>query len=140
MGSYPISYWQERGFAPRRAQDVLRNTKSMSHNFQIATVSPGLLQPSIAIATHRAGELGVLDFEYVRDQQAISRAIGRMHDIVCARFGVKLSGEMPEVLARAIASLPDYVSTVVLTSSRPKELREHVRLLREKKIAALLEA
>src|SRR6266850_8583579 len=111
----------------------------MSNRFQIASLSPGLLPPSIAIATHRAGELAILDFEYVRDQLAIGIAIQRLHDAIHARFGIKLSGDVPEFLARVIADLPDFVSTVILTSSRPQEVLEHFRLLHEKKIVSLLE-
>ena len=70
----------------------------MSHEFQIATLTPGLMQPFIPVATHRAGELAILDFEHVRDQDAAAKAIQRLNDAVNARFGIKLSGDTPELL------------------------------------------
>jgi len=113
---------------------------SLSHEFQIATLSPGLLQPSIATATHQSGELGVLDFEYVRDQRAITTAMERLQRAVRACFGIKLNGDIQGFLAQLIPDLPDCIKTVILTSICPQELRQHVRLLREKQIVALLEA
>ena len=112
----------------------------MSHAFQIATLTPGLMRPSIAVATHRASGLGILDFEHVRDQVAAVEAIQRMSRLANSRFGIKLSGDAPELLGCVIANLPDNLSTVILTSDRPRELQERVGFLREKNVVTILEA
>ena len=112
----------------------------MSNVFQIATLNPGLLQPSIAVATQRAGGLGILDFECVCDHSTVAASIRRFNDAVRSPFGVKLSGDTPELLARLIADLPNQLKTIVLTSACPQSLREQVHILRDKKVTTLLEA
>ena len=52
----------------------------MGDSFRIATLSPGLHQASIALATARAREFAMLDFEFARDQAAVCRAIQRFSD------------------------------------------------------------
>ena len=96
-------------------------------------------EPAIAIATRRAGELAIADFEYARDQDAATQAIRQWNEALRAPFGIKLSGEAMELFARVTADPPENLKTVILTSSRPSELEEQVRRLRERKITTLLE-
>jgi acyl transferase domain-containing protein/NAD(P)H-dependent flavin oxidoreductase YrpB (nitropropane dioxygenase family)/NAD(P)-dependent dehydrogenase (short-subunit alcohol dehydrogenase family) len=112
----------------------------MLDSLQIATLTPGLLEPSLALATNRSGELAILDFEYVIDPVATLDAIQRFHDVVRAPFGIKLRGDMPELLARILADLPHHVKTIVLTSAASQELPEYIRVLREKQVTTLFEA
>ncbi len=112
----------------------------MLNTFQIATLTPGLLQPSIAIATHRAGGLAILDFEYVRDEDAAVRAIDKLNQVLPQGFGVKLSGATPGLIARLSSRLPSNLKTVVFTCSDPKELGHGAQALREKSVSILLEA
>ena len=112
----------------------------MSNGFQIVTLSPGLLQPLIAVATQRAKGLAILDFEYVFDPAAIAESIRRFSEVASAPFGIKLSGDAPDLLARVLADLPNQLKTIVLTSACPQALCEPVRVLRDKKVTTLLEA
>src|SRR5262245_9994640 len=112
----------------------------MSNAFQIATLTPGLMQPSIALATQRAGELGILDFEYVSDAQAIGSAISQFYDVVRACFGIKLAGDNPEWFGKLVTELPHYVNTIVITSSCPKELGRYIAVLHNRGVTTLLEA
>ncbi len=112
----------------------------MLDTFKIATLTPGLLQPRVALATCRAGELGLLDFEHVRDPFAVAEAVERFNGAVRAPFGIKLGSLTPELFTRIVTNLPHHVSTIVLTSASPREFEQYVGLLREKKITALLEA
>ncbi len=113
--------------------------KAMFDSFQIASLTPGLLQPRVALAACRAGELGMLDFEYARDPTAIVEATRRFDSAVKAPFGIKLGCPTVELVARTVSELPYHLKTIVLTSADPQALREQVCILREKKIAALLE-
>lgn len=112
----------------------------MPYTFQIATLTPGLLQPSIAIATHRAGELAILDFEYVRDEEMAFRAIDKLNLTSHQGFGVKVSGATPDLIGRLISKPPNHLKTVIFTSAHPEELRMAAKALREKNISILLEA
>ncbi len=98
------------------------------------------MQPSIAIATSRAKELAIVDFEYARDHDAAAQAIRQLNEALRAPFGIKLSGEATDLLARATADPPENLKTVIVTSGRPSEVEEQVRRLRERKITTLLEA
>ena len=80
----------------------------MSNDFQIATLTPGLLQPSLGVATQRAGELAILDFEYAHDHSTVADSIRRFNDLVRGPFGIKLSGDSPELLSGLIADLPNH--------------------------------
>lgn len=98
------------------------------------------MQPSIAIATCRAGELAVVDFEYARDHDAADQAIRQLNATLRAPFGIKLSGEATELFARVTADPPENLKTLIVASGRPSELEEQVRRLRERNISTLLEA
>jgi acyl transferase domain-containing protein/NAD(P)H-dependent flavin oxidoreductase YrpB (nitropropane dioxygenase family)/NADP-dependent 3-hydroxy acid dehydrogenase YdfG len=112
----------------------------MPQTLQIASLSYGLMQPSIALAARRAGDLGVLDFEYVRDHEAAADAIQLFSDAAHGPFGIKLSGRTPEIFTRLIADPPEYLTTVILSSSHPQEFEGHVDRLRGRKLTTLLEA
>ena len=44
----------------------------------IVLTPPGLTDPSLAIAASRAGETGVLDLEYVHDEELALGALGKL--------------------------------------------------------------
>jgi len=111
----------------------------MTDQFQIATITPGLLVPRVALAAARAGALGILDFEYSSDHAVIAEAVRRFSNILHAPFGIKLDSESPELLAHLDEILTEYVRTVVLTSSQREELRKQVRFLRERNVTTLFE-
>jgi hypothetical protein len=118
----------------------------MPVSFQIACLNSGSIRNSIALGACRAGALGVLDFEFVRDYDSIWRAIQLLNGAVRTPFGIKIDGDSPDcarivarIVARVVEDVPDNLKTVILTSVRPSELQENVRLLQGKRITTLLE-
>ena len=64
-----------------------------------ALTPPGEPDPSIAIAASRAGELGVLNLEYARDEQTALTAIDRLATAVGnRRFGTSIRFAFPVAL------------------------------------------
>lgn len=112
----------------------------MSNVFTIASLSPGLLRPHIAVASDRARELGILDFEHIRDHQAAAQAVLSLNSLVKGFFGIKLNGDAPEFLNGMIASLPDRLKTVILLSTYPEGLHECVAFLRQAGVTTLWSA
>ncbi len=111
----------------------------MPQTLQIACLNLGL-QHSIALAAIRGGDLGVLDFSYITDQDTAVDAIQRFNSAAPGPFGIKLSEYTPELFTRVIADPPEKLSTIILTSSRPREFERHIDLLRARKLTTLLEA
>ena len=112
----------------------------MSHSFQIASLTPGLLPPSLAIATYRAGGLGILDFEHTLDDAAAEAAIRKLSEILRGDFGVQVSGIRGELLQRLVEKLPAFLKTVIVSGGEPGNWEERVRSLREQGVFVLLEA
>ncbi len=110
----------------------------MDH-FQIVTVTPGLLDPSVLIATQRAKGLGILDFEYVTDWEAAANAIKQLQAASPAAFGLKIDGDDQRFLSNLTAAWPEHLRTVVLTSREPEGLADAVLLLKEKGAKVILE-
>src|SRR3982751_3206912 len=111
----------------------------MTRRFEIATLSSGLLRPSAALATQRAGELAILDFEYVRNFVVIEESLTSLARTLPARFGVKLSGDDDGFLQNVIAVLPDIVGTVVISSRQPALLEKAVAVLRRRHLEVFFE-
>ena len=112
----------------------------MSHPFQIASLTPGLLPPSLAVATYRAGGLGILDFEHTLDDVAAMAAISKCNETLRGDFGVQLSGVRGELLRRLVEKLPEFLKTVIVSGGEPGHWEEQVRSLREQGVLVLLEA
>lgn len=111
----------------------------MAPSFQIAALSPGWLQPSVVSATHRAGGIGVLDFEYVGSCNVALECIHRYNDNAKLPFGVKVDADSTELLDILSANLPAHLNTVLLTSQRPELLRDQIQKLRRHNIFTLVE-
>jgi acyl transferase domain-containing protein/NAD(P)H-dependent flavin oxidoreductase YrpB (nitropropane dioxygenase family)/NADP-dependent 3-hydroxy acid dehydrogenase YdfG len=111
----------------------------MEDSFHIATLSPGLLQASIALSTARAGELALLDFEFARDQAAVASAIQRFSETAGASFGVRLGLATPEFLAHLLSNAPNHLTTILFAASCSREWPSDLHLLKEKKLTTLLE-
>jgi acyl transferase domain-containing protein/NAD(P)H-dependent flavin oxidoreductase YrpB (nitropropane dioxygenase family)/NAD(P)-dependent dehydrogenase (short-subunit alcohol dehydrogenase family)/acyl carrier protein len=108
--------------------------------FRVAALNlPGLIDASAALAASRAGELGVLDLEYARDQWVALQAVKKLADAAKSDFGIKLNGDRPSLIAKLMSELPDHLKTVVLTSTDPQILGPLVTGLHEKNVAVLLE-
>lgn len=113
---------------------------SMAQELQMIVLTPpGLTDPSIAIAASRAGGLGVLDLEYVRDREAALGAVQELAEYARGDFGIKLNALAEDFLGEVMAELPR-LRVVLLASAPPGKLQGIVELLHQKNMVVLLEA
>ncbi|MGD2178077.1 MAG: beta-ketoacyl synthase N-terminal-like domain-containing protein, partial [Anaerolineae bacterium] len=107
----------------------------------IALTPPGLIDPSLAVAASRAGELGVLNLAYIQDDVLAQRAIARMVRYGRGAHGIRLaSSTAPALLDRISSHLPEQVETVILTAWSSKDLSGLISRLRERQLTVILEA
>jgi NAD(P)H-dependent flavin oxidoreductase YrpB (nitropropane dioxygenase family) len=110
-------------------------------NFRIlACTPPAAVDPAIAIAACRTGELGVLDLQFCSDFQPAHAAIEKLSHFSRGPCGIKLEGRSPEFIERMTGRLPDPVQVAVLTSPDPVLLREIVSRLHASNLQVLIEA
>jgi acyl transferase domain-containing protein/NAD(P)H-dependent flavin oxidoreductase YrpB (nitropropane dioxygenase family) len=108
--------------------------------FQLIALTPaGLIDPSIAIAASRAGELGVLNLEHTQDDTAARDAIVRMTHYARQACGIKLDSSAPTFVDRVTCDLPEQVEVVILTAWDPEALCQQVPDLRQGQLTVLLE-
>jgi len=105
----------------------------------IALTPPGLPDPSLAIAASRAGELGVLDLEYVDDAQAALSAISKLSRYANGDCGVKFAANAKELIDRMMPNLTGQVKVIILTQAVPDVLRPLVKGFHDQKLMVLLE-
>lgn len=111
------------------------------HRFQIIALSPpGLFDPAIAIAASRAGEIGILDLEYVRKEEAARAALGKLALYARNSCGVRLDAGDDEFFSRLIGHLPEQTEYVILTGIDFKNLSGQVEALRGRNITVLWES
>jgi pheromone shutdown protein TraB len=89
----------------------------------IALTPPGLADPSIAIASARAGALGVMDLEYTTDVQAALAAIAELARHARRSCGIKLDSRADEFMAHVTGDLPEQIEVVILTIGAPHHRR-----------------
>ena len=107
--------------------------------FQMIVVTPpGLADPSIAVAGAKAGGIGVLDLEYLRDPDSALAAMKDLARSARGDCGVKLDCGNEELLNERIASLPEELRLVILGSPAGK-LPSFVDRLHSKGLSVLLE-
>ncbi len=107
---------------------------------QIVLTPPGLPDPAFAIAASRAGELGLLDLEYVADAQAAHQAADRLARLANNPYGLKLNCRQGELLASLLAQAPEHLTCILLTRPAPDPLRQQVEIIHQKNRRVLLEA
>lgn len=98
----------------------------------IASTPPGLSDPAVPIAASRAGALGVLDLQFVRDQDPVRHSLERLCRYSRGPFGLKIDRAGFSWLAEKFPTLLDRLGTLILASpwSRP-ELQELLPLRRK---------
>ncbi len=111
----------------------------MTRRFEIATLSSGLLRPSAAIATQRAGELAILDFEYARNFSVIEERLTSLAGTLKGPFGVKLSGDETDLFQQVVSILPELVRTVVISARQLAPLAQAVVFLRDNSVKVFSE-
>jgi len=108
-------------------------------SFRIIALTPsGRLDPSLAIAASRAGELGVLSLERALDPAAAAEAMDAMARLARGECGARLGGDAPSFEA-IVARMPPAVKTVILTRFERTSLAARVRALRDGGRTVLLE-
>jgi acyl transferase domain-containing protein/NAD(P)H-dependent flavin oxidoreductase YrpB (nitropropane dioxygenase family)/NAD(P)-dependent dehydrogenase (short-subunit alcohol dehydrogenase family) len=108
--------------------------------FQLIVLTPpGLLDPSIAIAASRSGELGVLDLEYAYQDQAARAAISKMSQYTSHVCGIKLDGRAQGFIDTVTSDLPEQVRVIILTPTEPDSLIPQVKALHDRNLSVLLE-
>lgn len=108
-------------------------------SFQIAAVSlPAIPDPSVIIAAMKAGAVGILDAEYIRDSSTIfeaAKSISRSG----AASGIKLCGFAVELVSAVSSELSGDTSLVILTWNRPDQMKSCIDLLHARGMIAMLE-
>jgi NAD(P)H-dependent flavin oxidoreductase YrpB (nitropropane dioxygenase family) len=106
----------------------------------IGLTLPGHLDPAVAIATSRAGGIGVLNLECVKDERGAVAAIAKLAHHSHRECGVRIGGDADELLARLIPQLPEPVKMVILTAIDHRRIESVIDALRKRRIKVLLEA
>ena len=108
--------------------------------FQFLAVTPtGLIDPSIAIAASRAGELGVLNLEHIKEEQIASAAVAKLARFARKGCGLKLNGADEHFISRLNTDIPKQINLVILTYTNLDTLRQQVKTFHDKNIKILLE-
>ncbi len=106
----------------------------------IALTPPGLFDPAVAIAASRAGEIGILDLEYVQKDQVARAALGRLALYARNSYGVRLDAGDDDFVSRLMGYLPKQTEYVILTGIDSKNLSGQVEALRGRNITVLWES
>ncbi|HZX48069.1 MAG TPA: SDR family NAD(P)-dependent oxidoreductase [Nitrospirota bacterium] len=110
------------------------------NKFQIMALTPPCqTDPSIAIAASRAGGIGVLDLEYVRDGQTALNAVARLVRYAKKGCGIKLHGENDRLVDRIGPNLIQQLEIIILTYGNPDSLSQQIQLLKHQGLTVLLE-
>ncbi len=105
----------------------------------IALTPPCLPDPSVAIAASRAGEIGIVDLEHIKNEQEGLDAISKLACYANKDCGIKLHGGGGPFATSIISKLPKQVDVAILTCDSPEILQKQTQLFRHKNIAVLLE-
>ncbi len=113
----------------------------MTREFQIIVLTPpGLLDPALAIATSRVGELGVLDLEYALDHEAARQAAAALARHARNNYGLKLNCQQRELLSELLANASERLNLVLLTGHDPQLLRREIETIHQEGRRVFLEA
>jgi NAD(P)H-dependent flavin oxidoreductase YrpB (nitropropane dioxygenase family) len=109
-------------------------------NFRIIALNPsGLIDPSIPIAASRAGGLGVLDLEFIKDEGDAYPAIDKLAQYTQTSGGIKIGMVSQNFFKKLLSNLPELINVVILTANEPHRLSNQVASLHKKKIQVLFE-
>ena len=98
----------------------------------IALTPPGMQDPSIAIAASRAGELGVIDLEFIDDEKAALSMAKKLDRYAQNACGVRIGGVTQKFFKKLSANLPESVDVIILTSHDPLTLKRQVAAFHKK--------
>src|SRR5258706_10856960 len=108
--------------------------------FRILCVTlPGQAGASIAIAASRAGEPGLVDLSFTRDDAAALEALASLDRHGRGDRGVKLDPRNVELSSRILRHLPPGIRLVVLSAGDEERLAESVGRMRREGLTLLPE-
>ncbi len=106
----------------------------------IALSPPALADPSIAIAARRAGEMGVLDLEHLRDESTLLEAVRAFARRCRQGCGVKVGGHLLPALDSVLDDPAIRLDTLIVAAGgEERPTPERVARLRERGAEVLLE-
>lgn len=114
--------------------------KSLSMPELIVIPPGGVINQPVVIAANKAGGLGVIDLEYVRDAQTALGAIKNIAANSSGALGIKLDGYAFVFWSKLINEIPDQVNTAIITYSGSQSFNEEVKFLKQKGLRVILEA
>jgi acyl transferase domain-containing protein/NAD(P)H-dependent flavin oxidoreductase YrpB (nitropropane dioxygenase family)/NAD(P)-dependent dehydrogenase (short-subunit alcohol dehydrogenase family)/acyl carrier protein len=100
---------------------------------------PGLLDPAPAIATSRAGGIGILNLECTEDERAAREAIAKLALYAGRECGIKIDGNADDLLSRLMPQLPERIKMIILTATDRQRLQDELPALHKLGITVLLE-
>jgi acyl transferase domain-containing protein/NAD(P)H-dependent flavin oxidoreductase YrpB (nitropropane dioxygenase family)/NAD(P)-dependent dehydrogenase (short-subunit alcohol dehydrogenase family) len=104
----------------------------------IALTLPGMPDPSIAIAASRAGDIGLLDLEYVRSEAIALSSFHRLAKFATHDFGIKLNVADIGFIAKIAPELPQHFKFVILTGGSAKQLKDAVNDLHHRNLTVFV--
>jgi acyl transferase domain-containing protein/NAD(P)H-dependent flavin oxidoreductase YrpB (nitropropane dioxygenase family)/NAD(P)-dependent dehydrogenase (short-subunit alcohol dehydrogenase family) len=105
----------------------------------IVVTPPGLGDPALAIAASRAGALGVLDLQYLSNEEIALLAVDTLARNARGRCGIKLDSSESPLYDRVVSKLPENLSIAILSPIDPRQVSDRVRQLRAQHLKVLLE-
>jgi acyl transferase domain-containing protein/NAD(P)H-dependent flavin oxidoreductase YrpB (nitropropane dioxygenase family)/NAD(P)-dependent dehydrogenase (short-subunit alcohol dehydrogenase family) len=105
----------------------------------IVVTPPGFADPALAIAASRAGALGVLDLQFLDDEEVALAAVNILARQSRNRCGIRLDSSASPVFDRVLSDLPDALSVAILSPIDPKRVVDRVRGLHARNLTVLLE-
>jgi acyl transferase domain-containing protein/NAD(P)H-dependent flavin oxidoreductase YrpB (nitropropane dioxygenase family)/NAD(P)-dependent dehydrogenase (short-subunit alcohol dehydrogenase family)/acyl carrier protein len=107
--------------------------------FQVLTITPpGSPSPSLAIAGCRAGAIGVLDLEFVHDQDIAREGLSRLAHYTKNDFGIKSNSLATDFLQEITSGCPEHLKIVILTQPG-EQLASVVKTLQGRGLQVFLE-
>lgn len=105
----------------------------------IAATLPGRPDPAVPIAASRAGGLGVLDLQFVRDHNLVQKCLDKLCRYSRGHFGLRVDGASYSWLTERFSNLPDRLGTLILARPWSRPCLPHVLSLRQRGIRVFLE-
>jgi acyl transferase domain-containing protein/NAD(P)H-dependent flavin oxidoreductase YrpB (nitropropane dioxygenase family)/acyl carrier protein len=105
----------------------------------IASTLPGFPDPSIAIAATKAGAIGALNLEIMPDMAQARKAISQLGRHAKNNGCIKLNSSHPEIVRVILASLPEAITTIILSGTGSEATATLVEQIRQAGRRILLE-
>ncbi len=106
----------------------------------IALTLPGTADPAVAIAASRAGAIGVVDLQYMRDESQALAAVARLAQYGRGRVGVKVEDASPSFLTSVLLLAPPHLNVAVVTPTSLEGTSAAVQALHGRNVHVLVEA